>query len=61
LNPYYSHGQTYYDSKGYCDPTKTLIPGAPAVQQALQGTPWMTYIVIGGVAYLAWKYRKKLF
>ena len=58
--PYYTHssGGAYYDVKGFCDPTKTPIPGQSS---GVLGSSWMTYIIIGGVAYLAWKYRKKLF
>ena len=61
--PYYQHsaGGAYYDIQGFCDPTKTPLPGHGSQQITAAATSWMTYIIIGGVAYLAWKYRKKLF
>ena len=50
--------EMYYDTYGYCDPSMTASVMTTVVQA---GTSWMTYIIIGGIAYLAWKYRKKLF
>ena len=47
----------YYDQYGYCDPTMTS--GTTVVQAA--GIGIGTILLIGGIAFLAWKYRKKLF
>ena len=59
--PYYQHsaGGAYYDIQGFCDPTKTAIPGQSGIAAA--ASSWMTWVIVGGVAYLVWKYRKKLF
>ena len=51
--------QMYYDQFGYCDPT--MVQPTGTVTQIVEKTPaWVYYVVIGGVAYLAWKYRAKL-
>ena len=47
-----------YDSFGYCDPT--MQPAGATTVIVQQATNWMTYIVIGGAIYLAWRYRAKL-
>lgn len=50
--------QIPYDSFGYCDPSMVASGGTTIVER----TPaWVSYLLIGGAAYLAWKYRKKLF
>lgn len=51
--------EMYYDTYGYCDPSMSATQTITVVEQA--ATSWVTYIVIGGAIYLAWKYRKKLF
>lgn len=48
-----------YDSFGYCNPALTQPSGV--VTQIVEKTPaWVTWVLIGGVAFLAWKYRAKL-
>ena len=48
-----------YDSFGYCNPA--MVQQGGIVTQVVEKTPaWVTYLLIGGVIYIVWKYRKKL-
>ncbi len=48
-----------YDNFGYCNPAMTQQGGV--VTQIVEKTPaWVYFVVIGGVAFIAWKYRAKL-
>lgn len=50
----------HYDNFGYCDPSM-VQPSGGVVTQIVEKTPaWVSYLLIGGAAYLAWKYRAKL-
>lgn len=63
--PYYTHssGGTYYDIKGFCDPTKTPIPGqGGGITEGLGGTIGKV-LLWGGLAYGAyylWQNRSKV-
>ncbi len=47
-----------YDNFGYCNPA---MSATSTITQVVEKTPvWISYLLISGVAYLAWKYRKKL-
>jgi hypothetical protein len=53
--------EMYYDQFGYCDPSMAATT-TTTVTQIVEKTPsWVIYLVIGGVAYIVWRYRKKLF
>ena len=48
-----------YDNFGYCNPA--MVQSTSTVTQIVEKTPaWVTYLLIGGVTFLAWKYRAKL-
>ena len=49
----------YYDAYGYCDPSMSATQTITVIEKV--GTSWMTWVIIGGVAYLVWKYRKSIF
>lgn len=51
--------QMNYDSFGYCDPS---MSATTTITQVVEKTPsWIIYLLVGGVAFLAWKYRKRIF
>jgi hypothetical protein len=62
--PYYQHsaGGAYYDIQGFCDPTKTALPGQGGIADGLGGTIGKV-LLWGGLAYGAyylWTNRTKV-
>lgn len=50
--------EMYYDTYGYCDPNMSAAT-TTVIEQT--GIGIGSILLLGGLAFLAWKYRKKLF
>lgn len=60
--PYYraAGSNVFYDTRGYCDPAKTQLPGEPPGSK-----DWIWTLVmvagVGLVGYWVWKNRRRIF
>lgn len=59
--PYYRYSGTnvFYDTRGYCDPAKTQLPGTSTPTAG--GYSWFLILGAGVVGWWVWTNRKKLF
>lgn len=60
--PYYRYSGTnvFYDTRGYCDPAKTQLPGQDTGSTFNIGTI-LLYVGIAAVGYYVWMHRKTIF
>lgn len=58
--PYYRYSGTnvFYDTRGYCDPAKTQLPGQGGT--SFNWTPFL-YVGIAVVGWYVWTHRKTIF